>query len=136
MTTTLWPAIPALPVAWGEVFDKLTILEIKLLMLHDEARRANVARERDAIEAVVGVRQRFPAALEALVDALRRINLELWDIEEGKRACERSQQFDARFIALARSVYLKNDQRARIKRQINLLLGSGLVEEKSHQGLA
>ena len=130
-----WPAIPLLPVAWGEVFDKLTILEIKQAALRDEAQRANVARERAAIEAVIGERQRFPHGLQALVDALRQINLALWDIEEGKRACERSQCFDAHFVELARNVYLKNDQRAAIKRQINLLLGSGLVEEKSH-GLA
>jgi hypothetical protein len=130
-----WPAIPLLPVAWGEVFDKLTILEIKQAALRDEAQRANVARERAAIEAVIGDRQRFPHGLQALVDALRQINLALWDIEEGKRVCERSQCFDAHFVELARNVYLKNDQRAAIKRQINLLLGSGLVEEKSH-GLA
>ena len=94
-----------------------------------------VARERAAIEAVIGDRQRFPHGLQALVDALRQINLALWDIEEGKRVCERSQCFDAHFVELARNVYLKNDQRAAIKRQINLLQGSGLVEEKSH-GLA
>ena len=130
-----WPAVPLLPVAWAEVFDKLTILEIKQTALRDEAQRANVARERAAIEAVIGERQRFPHGLQALVDALRQINLALWDIEEGKRVCERSQCFDAHFVELARNVYLKNDQRAAIKRQINLLLGSGLVEEKSH-GLA
>ncbi len=127
-----WPAVPLLPVAWGEVFDKLTILEIKHAALRDEVQRANVARERAAIEAVIGDRQRFPGGLHALVDALRQINLALWDIEEGKRACERNQRFDLHFVELARNVYLKNDQRAAIKRQINLLLGSGLVEEKSH----
>jgi len=127
-----WPVTPVLPVAWGEVFDKLTILEIKFAAFSDPVKRANVARERSAIEAVIGERQRFPPGLEPLVQALREINLALWDIEEGKRACERALQFDAHFVELARNVYLKNDQRALIKRQINELLGSKLIEEKSH----
>ena len=68
-----------------------------------------------------------------VIDALHELNLALWDIEEGKRACEREQRFDAEFIQLARDVYLKNDQRAVIKRRINDLLGSDIREEKSHR---
>jgi hypothetical protein len=127
-----WPSIPVLPVAWGEVFDKLTILEIKLAALRSEEQRANVAREKASIEGAIGDRQRFPAELDLLVQALHAINLALWAIEDGKRACEKAGRFDAYFVQLARDVYLKNDERARIKRQINTLLGSGLVEEKSH----
>ncbi len=129
-----WPSIPVLPVSWGEVFDKLTILEIKLNALAGEAQRANVAREKAAIEAVIGNRQRFPPGLESLVQTLQDINRDLWGIEDGKRACEQAGRFDAHFVQLARDVYLKNDRRAQIKRQINVLLGSGLVEEKSHHG--
>ncbi len=132
--TPSWPAIPLLPVAWGEVFDKLTILDIKLAALANEAQRANVAREKISIEAVIGDRRRFPVELEALVQALHAINLALWSIEDGKRACEKEGRFDAHFVQLAREVYLKNDRRALIKRQINVLLGSGLIEEKSHAG--
>lgn len=128
-----WSAMPQLPVAWGEVFDKLTILQIKADKLQDAAKRANVNQERQAIEAVVGDMTRFPAGLPALVLALKDINTQLWDVEDAKRACERRQCFDAHFIQLARQVYFRNDQRAAIKRQINALLGSALMEEKSYQ---
>ncbi len=133
-TKTNWPAMPCLPVAWGEVFDKLTILQIKAQRLTDPAQLANVERERREIEAVVGDLSRFPAGLTELVSQLKTVNASLWDIENGKRDCERRQSFDAAFVQLARQVYLGNDQRAAIKRQINVLLGSTLVEEKSHQG--
>ena len=129
-----WPPMPWLPVAWGEVFDKLTILEIKLDRLTDAGQRENVQREYAAIEQVVGDRQRLPNALWPLVAQLKALNAELWDVEEAKRACESAQAFDQDFIQLARQVYLKNDQRAAFKRQINTLLGSHLTEEKSHLG--
>ncbi|MBF6631344.1 MAG: hypothetical protein ITG01_09400 [Comamonas sp.] len=125
--------MPQLPVAWGEVFDKLTILQIKADKLQDATRRANVNQERLAIEAVVGDMSRFPAALPVLVQALKDINTQLWNVEDAKRDCERRQCFDDGFVQLARKVYFGNDQRAAIKRQINALLGSALVEEKSYQ---
>jgi hypothetical protein len=128
-----WTAMPQLPVAWGEVFDKLTILQIKADKLQDAAKRANVNQERLAIEAVVGDMSRFPAALPVLVQALKDINTQLWNVEDAKRDCERRQCFDDGFVQLARKVYFGNDQRAAIKRQINALLGSALVEEKSYQ---
>lgn len=128
-----WPAMPLLPVAWGEVFDKLTILQIKADKLQNPTQRANVTRERHQIDQVVGDLTRFPAGLPALVQALKDINTQLWDVEDGKRDCERRQCFDDRFVQLARQVYFGNDQRAAIKRQINTLLGSALVEEKSYQ---
>ena len=128
-----WPAMPRLPVAWGEVFNKLTILNIKACKLQDAAKRANVNQERLAIEAVVGDMARFPVGLPALVQALKDINTQLWDVEDAKRDCERRQCFDERFVQLARQVYFGNDRRAAIKRQINALLGSALVEEKSYQ---
>ena len=128
-----WPAMPQLPVAWGEVFDKLTILQIKADKLQNPAQRANVTLERHQIDQVVGDLARFPADLPALVRALKDINTQLWDVEDAKRDCERRQCFDERFVQLARQVYFGNDQRAAIKRQINTLLGSALVEEKSYQ---
>lgn len=131
--TADWPAMPSLPVAWGEVFDKLTILQIKEHKLIDPAKRANVAHEKAQIEAVVGDVGRFPPGLQALVDELRAINTGLWDVEDGKRDCERRQAFDDHFVQLARRVYFDNDRRAAIKRRINELLGSALLEEKSHQ---
>lgn len=128
-----WPAMPQLPVSWGEVFDKLTILQIKADKLQNAAQLANVARERQEIEKVIGDMARFPAQLPVLVQALKEINALLWDVEDGKRHCERHQTFGQEFVELARKVYFGNDQRAAIKRQINDLLGSALVEEKSHK---
>ena len=129
---TAWLPMPQLPVSWGEVFDKLTILHIKADRLTDAAKRANVNHERAAIEAVVGDMARFPAALPALVEQLKTINAVLWDVEDNKRDCERRQVFDKYFIELARQVYFGNDKRAAIKRDINNILGSAIVEEKSY----
>jgi hypothetical protein len=125
-----WPEMPHVPVAWGEVFDKLTILEIKAVKLSDPAGLVNVLRELTEIRGVVGDLKRFPAGLAELIDQLKAINAGLWEVEEGKRQCEYRQCFDDTFVQLARRVYFGNDQRAVIKRQINILLGSKLVEEK------
>jgi hypothetical protein len=124
--------MPMLPVAWGEVFDKLTILQIKSEKLSDATKLSNVERERYEIEQVVADLSPFSESLDDLVGKLKAVNTELWDIEEGKRDCERRQSFDEKFIQLARQVYIKNDYRAAIKKQINQLLGSALVEEKSY----
>lgn len=129
-----WPTMPQLPVAWGEVFDKLTILQIKAEKLQqDAAKLVNVNKERQEIEKVVGDLSRFPTDLPVLVQALKDINARIWDVEDAKRDCERRQCFDDSFVQLARQVYFSNDQRAVIKRQLNELLGSVLVEEKSYQ---
>lgn len=120
-----------IPVAVGELFDKITILRIKTARLSDPGQLANVRRELEELEAVAAD---VPgsAELDALVGRLQAINDALWDVEDGKRAHEREGRFDAAFIALARRVYKENDQRAALKREINLLTGSTLVEEKSH----
>jgi hypothetical protein len=128
-----WVDTPRLPVAWGEVFDKLTILAIKHEKISDPSKRANVANEFDAISAIVGDFGQYPDELTGLYDELKAINLRLWDVEDGKRACERTQSFGEDFVALAREVYFGNDKRAALKRQINDLLGSALVEEKSYK---
>ena len=120
------------PVSWGEVIDKITILEIKAERLDDDAKRANVRRE---LEELTTVREReFPghAGLAALAAQLKTINEKLWEIEDDIRGCERSKDFGAEFVRLARAVYVTNDERASAKRRINDLLGSALVEEKSY----
>ncbi len=122
-----------IPVAVGELFDKITILRIKAARLSDAGQLANVGRELAELEAVAA---EVPgsAELDGMVSRLHAINDALWDVEDGKRAHEREGRFDADFIALARRVYKENDQRAVLKREINRLTGSTLVEEKSHGG--
>jgi hypothetical protein len=120
------------PVSWGEVIDKITILEIKAERLTDTAKLANVTRE---LTELAAVREReFPghAGLAALAAELKAINEKLWVIEDDIRDCERAKDFGARFVELARAVYVTNDERAMAKRRINDLLGSTLVEEKSY----
>jgi hypothetical protein len=120
-----------IPVAVGELFDKITILRIKAARLSDAGQLANVGRELAELEAVAAEAPRS-AELDALVGRLQAINDALWDVEDGKRAHEREGRFDADFIELARRVYKENDQRAAVKREINRVTGSALVEEKSH----
>ena len=124
--------MPLTPVSWGELIDKIAILEIKSERLTDEGKIANVRRELDELAAV---RERhFPAhaGLAALAAELKAINEELWVIEDDIRDCERAKDFGPRFIELARAVYVTNDRRAASKRKVNDLLGSALVEEKSY----
>ena len=121
------------PVSVGELIDKLTILAIKDARIADDAKRANVRRELEALEAVAvaaGLRQR--PGLAELEEALRGVNGELWVIEDRIRDCERRGDFGPGFVELARAVYVTNDRRAALKRQINALGGSELVEEKSY----
>ena len=129
-------SVPILvPVAAGELFDKKTILQIKRERIAAPEQRANVEREL-ALLAEVADRVASSTArrgeLEALEAQLRGINEQLWDLENSVRACERETRFDDAFVQTARSIYAGNDRRAGVKRQINLLLGSSLVEEKSH----
>lgn len=120
------------PVSWGEIIDKITILEIKAERLADAAKLANVNKE---LGELVAVREReFPAhaGLAVLSAELKAINEALWMIEDDIRDCERAKDFSQKFIDLARAVYVTNDQRAASKRKVNDLLGSALVEEKSY----
>lgn len=120
------------PVSWGEILDKITILDIKSRRIQDEAKLANVARERTALDAVAKTAE-MPAEAAAVYAKLMAVNEALWDIEDEIRDCERHKAFGERFIELARSVYHRNDERALLKRQLNEILGSELVEEKSYQ---
>ena len=119
-------------IAPGELIDKLTILQIKRERIADPAKLANVEHEFRTLSRVLTEEVPSSSALDALYAELRTINEALWDIEDEIREHERSQDFGARFITLARAVYQTNDRRAVVKRQINDLLGSAIVEEKSY----
>eukprot|EP01036_Dinobryon_divergens_P003471 gene3470-biopygen3089 len=108
------PMIDA-PVSWGELADKITILEIKAERIDDAGKRANVQRELDLLREKMAQAPDRPG-LAGLVDGLRAVNLELWVIEDDIRDCERAKDFGEHFIALARSVYQTNDRRAALKK--------------------
>ena len=119
------------PVSAGELFDKISILQLKAAAIADPAQRANVQHELALLDAAR--REIAPSPeLDALGAELAAVNRELWGIEDDIRACERAGRFDAHFIALARGVYRANDRRAALKRRINELTGSEIVEEKSY----
>lgn len=119
-------------IAPGELLDKITILELKLERIADEAKLANVRIEHQTLSDTRA--QSLPASdeLDALVADLKAVNGRLWEIEDDIRDCERNKDFGQTFIELARAVYINNDERAQLKRAINELLGSRLVEEKSY----
>ncbi len=127
MTTTIMTAI-----APGELIDKITILRIKSERIADEAKLKNVRTELDILTATQ--QEHVPASDEMLrlEEALKTVNEALWEIEDDIRDCERQGDFGEEFIRLARAVYVTNDKRAALKKEINLLLGSTIVEEKSY----
>jgi len=120
------------PVSAGELIDKITILEIKLERIADAAKRANVSRELELLRSARAELLPSSPELTAVTTRLRAVNERLWDVENGVRACEAAGDFGDRFVALARSVYVANDERAALKRRINDLVGSTIVEEKSY----
>jgi len=121
------------PVSFGELIDKITILEIKSERITDAAKLANVRDELQILDRLWNMDEHPPTDIAPERAELKRINEALWEIEDEIRLKERDQAFDARFIELARAVYRTNDKRAAVKRAINLKLGSRLVEEKSYQ---
>ena len=121
------------PVSVGEVLDKITILQIKLAHISDAAKRANIQNELDALLPLVAGDVFTTDQMQALMAELKLVNEALWDIEDDIREKEAAKSFDAEFIRLARAVYITNDKRAEIKKQINLATGSALVEEKSYE---
>jgi hypothetical protein len=116
----------------GELIDKITILELKLENIHDGAKLANINREYAALVRVLDREIAQSEELMRLRDALKQTNSELWRIEEDIRTQEKAKTFGPEFVALARSVYRTNDRRSALKREINELLHSDLVEEKSY----
>ena len=121
------------PVSYGELIDKITILEIKSRRITDDAKLANVRNELDMLNATWANDSASQIDIADERERLHTVNETLWDIEDAIRMKERAQAFDQEFIELARAVYFRNDERAAFKREINLNLGSELVEEKSYQ---
>lgn len=116
----------------GELIDKITILKIKAVRMTDPAKLRNVKHELDVLSRARAENLDQSDDLERLEEALRRVNETLWVIEDDIRACEAARDFGPKFIELARSVYIQNDQRAAIKKSINERCGSSIVEEKSY----
>jgi Family of unknown function (DUF6165) len=123
----------SVPVSFGELLDKMSILEIKRERMTDVAKLANVQRELDALRDTWQQSEASKVDITDLLAELKAVNERLWVIEDDIRIKESRQEFDAEFIRLARAVYFENDDRARFKRDINVRLGSTLVEEKSYQ---
>ena len=122
---------PKVSISWGELIDRVTILEIKAERLSNETARVSVARELAGLAGLVGSAALDPRVL-ALKNGLRKVNEKLWSIEDEIRRKEARQQFDAEFIRLARAIYQNNDERGRLKREINSLLQSDIGEEKQY----
>ena len=121
--------IPGSP---GELIDKITILEIKFEKILDVSKRMNVGRELEALSISLEQNIIISTELAALKLNLKKVNEVLWDIEDDIRSCERKSDFGPIFVQLARSVYFQNDRRAAFKKEINVLLGSDIIEEKSY----
>jgi len=120
-------------VSYGEMLDKISILEIKLEKVIDSGQRENIARELAILSDARDKGLAGGSDFSVIYQGLKDINLQLWGIEDDIRDCERRQDFGAEFVALARSVYRMNDRRAALKRELNDLLGSPLVEEKLYR---
>ena len=121
------------PVSVGEVLDKITILQIKLAHISNAAKRVNIQNELNALLPLAAGDAFRTDQMQGLMAELKAVNESLWDIEDDIREKEAAKSFDTEFIRLARAVYLTNDKRAEIKKQINLVTGSALVEEKSYE---
>ena len=117
----------------GELLDKISILEIKQNNLKDEEKLKIVTKELLSLKETLNKDVEFTGEIQSLYNDLKNINSKLWDIEDGKRDCERRKEFGEEFIQLARSVYIENDNRAKIKNNINKLSGSNISEVKSYE---
>ena len=116
----------------GELIDKITILEIKSERIADLEKLKNVKRELSVLNATRDAHLRDIGGLTDLEKRLKAINEDLWEIEDDIRACEAQKDFGPKFIELARAVYITNDKRAAVKKEINLLTGANIIEEKSY----
>ena len=121
------------PVSPGELLDKITILEIKSERMADEDKLTNVRRELSLLNSTWNERVHADDTILRIHAEMKRINEALWEIEDDIRDKEKAREFDDRFIELARSVYVTNDKRAAAKKELNVYLGSEIVEEKSYQ---
>ncbi len=123
---------PLIPISWGELFDKITILQIKLDNIQDKNALKNIKIEYDELFKIYDNNFLEDVSAKRFLTDLKNINKKLWNIEDNIRDKERRKSFDKKFIELARSVYITNDERSRIKRNINETFGSQLIEEKSY----
>ena len=119
-------------IAPGDLIDRITILEIKAARIADPAKLRNVRAELATLRAARDASLSAAPALSRLTEELKVVNEALWEVEDAIRACEAAGDFGPRFVELARAVYRTNDRRAALKREINLALGSRLIEEKSY----
>ena len=116
----------------GELLDKISILEIKQKNIVDEQKIKIISKELESLNYTLKKDVRITDEIKSLYEDLKKINIKLWNIEDGKRDCERNGDFGEKFIQLARSVYIENDQRAKIKNKINKISGSNISEVKSY----
>ena len=121
------------PISPGELVDKITILEIKKEFIKNDNKLKNINHEYDLLMQIYMTQISETNGISELKNKLKEINLELWKTEDDIRDCEREKSFSDTFIELARSVYFTNDRRSKVKLEINLLLNSNLVEEKSYK---
>jgi phenylalanyl-tRNA synthetase alpha subunit len=121
------------PVSYGEILDKITILEIKEQNITADDKLKNVRHELSILTNTWNDKVAASAEIDQLKEQLKQVNQSLWNIEDNVRIKESKKEFDDEFIQIARSVYYENDKRAAVKKEVNLLLGSELVEEKSYQ---
>ena len=119
-------------VSAGELIDKITILEIKKEKISDEAKLIEINKELKSLEKTFHKEISDKSIIDEFIFELKKINSELWDIEEGKRLAEKNKKFDDSFIQLSRKVFKENDKRAKVKLKINEVLGSNIKEVKSH----
>ena len=124
---------PLIPISWGELFDKLTILQIKLENLRDKKALKNVKIEHDQLQLIYNNNFLGNQNAKLFLTDLKEINKKLWDIEDKIRDKERNKVFDKEFVELARNVYITNDKRSSIKRKINKIFKSEIIEEKSYE---
>jgi hypothetical protein len=124
------------PISVGELIDKITILTIKQARIKDTQKIVHIETELTALQQVVAQNGVESAELNVLMQALRDVNEALWDIEDAIRLCEKAKDFSGKFIQLARDVYITNDKRAKLKREINTLTNSALHEVKSYEDYA
>jgi len=116
----------------GELLDKISILEIKLVKINDKKSLLEINKEYNSLKETQNSNIKLTKNLENLINELNEINLKLWDIEDNKRICEKNKDFGKVFVDLSRNVYLNNDKRAKIKSEINKLLGSNIKEVKQY----
>ena len=116
----------------GELLDKISILEIKLVKINDKESLLEINKEYNSLKETQNSNIKLTKNLENLIKKLKEVNLKLWDIEDNKRICEKNKDFGKVFVDLSRNVYLNNDKRAKIKSEINKLLGSNIKEVKQY----